>query len=551
MMLASERSAQGQSLEELLDKRAPAAAPVNAAANEKWKQMLEAFSANNDPQGTELCRELLGANQVLTPLQLQAAKMLLSLSDDSAITDSPDMALIKSEASKLVAEINGIEAKLAGIEVSFNQINKPFSQGSQSHYKWLQLEQGKKFWTEKRDALKPQVEALRVKYGDLKTAQTAQLEKQLLEVAQKLAAENEIDGALALCNLYLRKHGNTHDVAVRGQELVELKNMQVRVMKMAAAVRLEADALIKQGKWSAAQAALSKSKGLVESRIDNTTEKGMFFALLKPLEELVEKTLSDAAATVAEITAAAAAHPDEAQARLTRLQERVRDLPQMESALAEIRAVKMTKETSTYDKRLATVTELAQSDPTSARALLDEYRKDMTAEDFVTLRAKLQGTWHRLWEKELESIRADQDEAHSFLTKVSSSFQRAIEMGDAPAIREAIVVTPNARENLTRSKGLLAGGVKHIEAIPLTELDSVLKSRAEGLKASMTLSLAQLEHAEEMMQPSALLHQQGPQSGAQAGLGSPVMLGGLGAVLVLGVGICLRVFRRKAPVLPP
>jgi hypothetical protein len=251
----------------------------------------------------------------------------------------------------------------------------------------------------------------------------------------------------------------------------------------------------------AAQEELVKSKQMIESKIEDQNEKKAFAKLVIPLSEELSRVIDSSKIKAAEVSALAKTDAEEAVKQLAVLRTTAVDLPEIESINVSLNQTNRMDQSAAYEKRLQVIRDLALSDLNAAKGLLNDLQKGLSGEDALILNAQLVGARRGLWVEELNLARADIDEAHSFLEKVSSNFLYTLKSGSNEEIRAAMN-TYDARENMTRAKGLLTGALKAVSAIPSEELDNVLQARVEGIKAAASASLQEIARAESLTDTS-------------------------------------------------
>lgn len=214
-------------------------APADAAAGDKAKEQLHkifaAFAANDETTGRKIAQEFLSMQGLVAPQQLQAVQLLLRISNPPTLKDeSPDEAKIRAEAIKVSADLNTTQAQLNKIEaIAATMPKSGFTQGGQTHQRWIQLgnERGR-LWGERDKLVKRQGE-LSIEYAKAHSTRLVSVETELLDVASRFAEQGDIEGALAFCNTYLRKNPSAQNVAKKGQEFFERKNMPPHAQALA------------------------------------------------------------------------------------------------------------------------------------------------------------------------------------------------------------------------------------------------------------------------------------------------------------------------------
>ena len=547
IVLLAANSIKAQSIGELLDKRAATTSVEDEKTKQQWRKLLAAFAGNEEATGRKLAQDFLGMKTLLTPQQIQATQLLLRISPPSGREESPVNAQIRIEATKVAADLAAAQAQLNRVEALAAQLPKTFTQGGQTHVRWVQLSKEKAFWTAEKEKLTTRQEELKANYGKLQSSERDAVETELLGVSSRLAEQNDIEGALALCNTYLRKNPAAKTVAAKGQELVELRNIYVRAQELAVSVERDAKKLLANGELWAAKTEFEKSQSLVESRITDAAEKKAFSNLLRPLADEITRRIDDAGRKMGDLELLATNDPEEAAKQLEALKANVRDHPQIQSLQTKIKQANDSRAMASYQTKLDAVRKLSQSDPSAAKSLLDEFQKTISKDDASIIRAELHSIRSGILKGEIDLIRGDMDEAHSFLTKVSANFAIQITKRDRDAVR-ATLTHSQAIENLTRARGLLESAAKRIEALPVTEMDTVLRSRSDGLKAGIARSMADIEFAEETGKSTSAVAVQAnhPSDFSSGGIKKIALYGGIAiaAVVSLVVGIYFRSQRR-------
>lgn len=521
----------GQTLEEILNKRSAKTLQRSPETQEMWKQMLAAFVSNDLEKAKALADKFLSQQQVLTPLQIRATQMLLELSANASTKgESTEVAQLKIDATEVLRAAQFAEGQLARVEAQMIQMPKQFTAGGPTHQKWIHLNNEQQGYTANRDAAKKKYDGLKAKYDDLMAGKTKVVEEGVIALATALSDENQIDGAMALCTIFIRKHPPAEETVKKGQELVLLKDAYDRASQLLVVVEASVRKLLADKKVWGAQAELVKTKGLIESKIEDSKEKSFFAGLIKPLEEEVRSLIEQIAKKTNDVRRLSKTDPTEAQKQFIALHAEAGDNPELSNVGAEIKQKDKQVEAGGHDKVEEAVLELAKTDLNAAKKLLGELGTSLPASKLPILKARLDGAGRGGWLSEFDAMRADIDEAHTFLEQVSSNFLFKLKNGDDEEIR-ASLREYEARENMTRAKGLLSGALKSAETVPLNEIDKVLIARIEGIKATAMASLAEIERAEHLIED-------GRDSGGQ-------MMGIYVFAAVLGIGALVFFVRKK------
>jgi hypothetical protein len=489
----------GQTLDEILKTRTTKTIERNPKTEEIWREMLSAFVSNEEGKARSMAMEILGKKQVLTPLQIRATQMLTDLtSNEVDKNDSIEVAQLKQDALAALNAGNFAEKQLARVLAEMIQMPKQFTEGGLTHQKWIHLTNEEKGYTANRDAAKKKYVILKARYEELTNDKTHLLETSIVNLATALSDEDQIDGAIALCNVYIRKKPPAEVVVKKGQELVLIKDAYIRAEQLLKAVESTVRKLVADKKIWAAQAELVKSRALIQARIEDEHEKQAFAKLIDPLDEEIDVMINQSKSKVTEIKMLSQSDPDEASRLLGVLKGTAIDNPDIDAVGAAIRKKDMQTQALANDRRIQAIVDLAQTDLNAAKSLLNDLQASLSGEDAVILKAQLIGAKRGIWSSELESIRADVDVAHGFLEKVSSNFLYTLKKGSEIELRAALS-SYEAKENMTRAKALLAGARKALDFIPMKELDGVLVSRFEGLKATAVASIIEIERAEGLV----------------------------------------------------
>ncbi|MDI1314585.1 hypothetical protein [Prosthecobacter sp.] len=492
------RRLNGQTLDELLKTRTAKTIERSPETEEAWRQMLAAFVSNEEEKARLMAEKMLSQKQVLTPLQIRATQMLVDLASNVMDrNDSTEVAQLKQDALEALNAGNFAERQLARVSAEMTQMPKQFTAGGPTHQKWNHLTNEEHGYTANRDAAKKKYAALKTRYEELTKDKTNLLEESLVNLATALSDEDQIDGAIALCNVYIRKKPPAEVVVKKGQDLVLIKDAYNRAKQLLQAVESTVRKLVADKKLWEAQSELTKSRALIEARIEDAREKHAFAKLIEPLDQEMTVMISQSKAKALEIKKLAKSDPDEALRLLDVLKATAIDNPDIDDAGAAIRQKDKQTQGLANDRRIQVIVDLAQTDLNAAKSLFNDLQTSLSGEDAIILKAQLNGAKRGIWSSELGSIRADVDLAHSFLEKVSSNFLYTLKNGNEGEIRAALT-TYEAKENMTRAKGLLVGAHKALDFIPVIGMDAVLVSRLEGLKATALASLTEIERAEAL-----------------------------------------------------
>lgn len=386
---------------------------------------------------------------------------------------------------------------------------------------------------------------------------------------QELTQANHSRAAAVLANVYMRKGGADNDVEVGKLAQAATENMKneskaIEVAKVA--LRPVREMMDKMKFWTA-KGELEKAFAAIKNRISDSSLTDLInreVAMVKyELDEKIKKVNDEVEASLD----LAKEDPVQAESKLTLLKKTYVDDPDMEKRINEVRSTRYAKEEKTilrlsqtdpeaaekklaefielnpdypnaenlkiqikeikFAKRISAIEEVIPNDPEEAKKMIKTLMSSgLTPDDISVVKSKVSKLQKQILEKEFETIKADMDEAQSYLTKFNTQVAAG---GNIPVNGEVAKVDfisslTVGTENLVRARSIQVGAQKRLEILMQEPMDNVTKAKLVGLLEAQRVAVQQMDDVTNSQRNNRIL--------AGAGFGV-IFLAGAGGVLVL------------------
>lgn len=386
---------------------------------------------------------------------------------------------------------------------------------------------------------------------------------------QELTKANHSRAAAVLANVYMRKGGADNDVEVGKLAQAATENMKneskaIEVAKVA--LRPVREMMDKMKFWTA-KGELEKAFAAIKNRISDSSLTDLInreVAMVKyELDEKIKKVNDEVKASLD----LAKEDPVQAESKLTLLKKTYVDDPDMEKRINEVRSTRYAKEEKTilrlsqtdpeaaekklaefielnpdypnaenlkiqikeikFAKRISAIEEVIPNDPEEAKKMIKTLMSSgLTPDDISVVKSKVSKLQKQILEKEFETIKADMDEAQSYLTKFNTQVAAG---GNIPVNGEVAKVDfisslTVGTENLVRARSIQVGAQKRLEILMQEPMDNVTKAKLAGLLEAQRVAVQQMDDVTNSQRNNRIL--------AGAGFGV-IFLAGAGGVLVL------------------
>lgn len=282
--------------EELDDLLAPKEAGekyVDDSATEAWNGVVDAFRRNDLAKAKELGAAFLAGKFKTSPYQVLGVQVMMDLANAENPTVTRDVGLT-GEMKRLMSERDALRTKYANLqrviqnaEARINKLTnnrtQPVQAGTQAFRECARASEEIQAASAEMEAMKPQIEANKLKVGKVEVGVNQNLKSNTLKLLDMLIEANEIEAAFAIANVFTRVAGSDLDVAKKQQDVIRLREDQMKATKIVAAITAEVEPLLTLGKGEEAEGKYETLVAKVESSSQSESVKKMTVMKLKPV----------------------------------------------------------------------------------------------------------------------------------------------------------------------------------------------------------------------------------------------------------------------------
>jgi hypothetical protein len=215
-------------------------------------------------------------------------------------------------------------------------------------------------------------------------------------------------------------------------------------------------------------------------------------ALMKPTEDELDRLKKDALGKRISALDMAAREPESGRKAYEEFIKGYPDYPGRDQDLIKVGDLRRQIVKSQLEQRFAKIEEAARNKPAEALVMISRLAKspDLDPDDLSLVISRTSAIQERIIRKELDSVKADYESAMFFLTKVGEEYRRTVESGNTPTMADVQRMTKGT-ENFAKARGMIAGGIKRLEALQKEDINNILKAKVDGLlethRASLTV----------------------------------------------------------------
>ena len=414
--------------------------------------------------------------------------------------------------------------------------------------------------------------------GQFQSEQKVLRDKIIFQI-QELKRANQSRTAAVLANVYMRKRGNDVEIGKLAQEATEnLKNESKAIEVAKVALRPVRDLMERMKFWSAKDE-FQKARTAIQNRVSDPALTQLIDREVKMVAyELLEK-IKKVDEEIEDALKLAKDDPVQAEAKLGQIRATYTDHPEIGNRINTVRLIRYEKEEAViirmaqgepeaaekkfsefisknpdypnaenlkiqikeikFEKRISAIEEVIPNDPGEAKQMIKTLMASgLTPDDISVVKSKVTKLERQILEKEFESIKADMDEAQSYLTKfnaqVGGSFDGSIShnagaLAQSENFAAAFSNTKVAdvsffqsltmsMENLVRARSIQVGAQKRLEILLQEPMDNVTKAKLTGLLETQKSAVEQMDSVTNAQRNNRIL--------AGAGLGAVLLAGG-------------------------
>ena len=416
--------------------------------------------------------------------------------------------------------------------------------------------------------------------GQFQSEQKVLRDKIIFQI-QELKKSNHSRTAAVLANVYMRKRGNDVEIGKLAQEATEnLKNESKAIEVAKVALRPVRDLMERMKFWSAKDE-FQKARTAIQNRVADPALTQLIDREVKMVAyELLEK-IKKVDDEIDDALKLAKDDPVQAEAKLGQIRAAYSDHPEISNRINTVRLIRYEKEEAViirmaqgepeaaekkfaefilknpdypngenlkiqikeikFEKRISAIEEVIPNDPVEAKQMIKTLMASgLTPDDISVVKSKVTKLERQILDKEYETIKADMDEAQSYLTKfnaqVGGSFEGNISHdagavvqagGSAAAFSNISVADVSffqsltmSMENLVRARSIQVGAQKRLEILLAEPMDNVTKAKLTGLLETQKAAVEQMDAVTNAQKNNRIL--------AGAGLGAVLLAGGIG-----------------------
>lgn len=382
-----------------------------------------------------------------------------------------------------------------------------------------------------------------------------------------LTKSNHSRTAAVLANVYMRKRGNDVEIGKLAQVATEnLKNESKAIEVARVALKPVRDLMERMKLWSAKDE-FKKACAAIQNRVSDSSLTQLIDREIKMVAyELAEK-IKKVDEQVDEASALAKEDPVQAEGKLAQLKAAYADNPDLGKKINEVKMLRYEKEEKTilrlaqnepeaaerkvaefleknpdypnadnlkiqvkeikFAKRIAAIEEVIPNDPAEAKKMIKTLMASgLTPDDISVVKSKVSKLERQILDKEFEVIKADMDEAQSYLSKFNMQVAGA---GNLPADGriakvDFIASLSIGTENLVRARSIQVGAQKRLEILMQEPMDNVTKAKLAGLLETQKAAVEQMDEVTNAQRNNRIL--------AGAGCGAILLAGGIGGLIL-------------------
>jgi len=419
--------------------------------------------------------------------------------------------------------------------------------------------------------------------GQFQSEQKVLRDKIIFQI-QELKKANHSRTAAVLANVYMRKRGNDVEIGKLAQEATEnLKNESKAIEVAKVALRPVRDLMERMKFWSAKDE-FQKARTAIQNRVSDPALTQLIDREVKMVAyELLEK-IKKVDEEIEDALKLAKDDPVQAEAKLGQIRSTYTDHPEIGNRINTVRLIRYEKEEAViirmaqgepeaaekkfaefilknpdypnadnlkiqikeikFEKRITAIEEVIPNDPAEAKKMIKTLMASgLTPDDISVVKSKVTKLERQILEKEFESIKADMDEAQSYLTKfnaqVGGSFAGSISHEAGAAAQSGSSSTAAfgntkiadvsffqsltmSMENLVRARSIQVGAQKRLEILLQEPMDNVTKAKLTGLLETQKAAVEQMDSVTNAQRNNRIL--------AGAGFGAVLLAGGFGGM---------------------
>jgi len=494
-----------ESLDDILNSEETNVPVVSKTTQKSWTNLLDSLQKSDFSNAMNQAHSFINTKDNLEPYQNTFTTLVLELlpGKESGYNDAEFMAkrreliITRKESERLKNDLAVNQKQMASFPPRVLKGTEEYKRLVACQQRLADNKRATKDVEAKISHLQQEVDsALATKKEQIRTRTITSIEG--LQTIQDYCA------VVALANTYLKKVGSDSEIEKLVQDAINLRKAQIKAIKIAKVALQPAVDSLEKGRYWDVKPEITKAVDKINSRVTNKEECDFIKLEIvnesKDLDRKVEAIIKEREF----IFESAKKNALEGMKRLEAFHTKHQGYPDYEKDRLLIENMQREQSAQKYVEQIAAIEAVIPNDIDEAQKMLDELIKSgLPADKASILKAKITERRRDIIEREEKLIRADIDEAHSYLTKIDKNIAIDIREGRKPVFY-AKVKEQQGHENLVRARSLQAGAVKRLEILLNQEMDAVIKSRLVGLLEPQKVVLGQMDVMLRESEASAL-----------------------------------------------
>jgi hypothetical protein len=248
------------------------------------------------------------------------------------------------------------------------------------------------------------------------------LRDRVVRLMEMFMTENEYQPAAALANAYLKLKGMDSVISLKSSEIYREQAKVSVITKVAKTIRRDVEKIFgSKNKGMKPWTALAELEKMVQMAKNKFHDPNQLKVLEKELYETTEKIQTAKSGAERQRNDCLSFGNQNAEAALKQLEtyaDTYPDDPEYQKTLLQIRKLQSEQAEKRVSKHMAAVEETIENDPEKAKTMLQGLlSKELPELEKAILDAKVSAAFRRIYDHEIQLVRADVDEAQSYLEK--------------------------------------------------------------------------------------------------------------------------------------
>lgn len=499
-------------LDDLLSPKTDVSSLRDRDAAKAWNEVVDAFRRNDMASAASLGQKFLEQDFKATPYQVLGVKIMINLADEKAQVTSSNkdskgsLDIIMAERAQITAKYQALLETIRAADAVIDRLTyrrtQPVQEGTAAYRECVRNASIIERANAELEILKPQIERNKQAALEVNSKLTTETKSDILRLLDMLLEADELEAAFAITNVYLRKAGEDLDVAKRQQDVIRLREVHEKAVKIAAAIHEQQRPLLSGKKYWAARDTREKSLEKVRQQAGDEDLIRMVVRRVSLDEAGVDSAISRAESETKVLLELAAVDPKKAEAQLAMLAAEYPDHPELSTLRTRISISDSVAMKGKMSDLLASIEALAESDPDQALTLLAGIREDQMDDiERASISARIAAAANKAItsclsraEKSLEEVKAKvggevAEVVAAEMAKVRNQDGDFVELTSSGIIRARI----DRSADLPEAKATLEGVSRSLTLISAQRTSTQQRITLEALRTETRLLLAALK----------------------------------------------------------